>query len=212
MPYIPLEEVESSNIVAIGYHRQSQTLRMRFQGDRYYDYPMVLESEYEALMAAESKGTFFNSRIKPMYGHRSVREEALLEPCCEHQGSDTCSPECFPCKEWCCPGAPSPETVKAVTAAVTLGMKTGASLAAAVRAVVECECPDAALNCNNSCECPCHVSAVPPAVPLTPDGEIDVDQIPDVTHLFREEGDDEAEEDMHPVQESSSDDTQPESD
>ncbi len=166
MPYIPLEEVESSNIVAIGYHRQSQTLRIRFQGDRYYDYPMVPESEYELLMAAESKGKFFNSRIKPMYGHRGVRKEALLEPCCEHQGSDTCSTECFPCKEWCCPGGPTAETVKTVAAAVTLGIKTGASLAAAVRA---------------------------PAVPLT------------------EEGDDEAEEDMHPVQESSSDDKQPES-
>ncbi len=208
MPYIPLEEVESSNIVAIGYHRQSQTLGIRFQQDRYYDYPMVPQSEYELLMAAESKGKFFNTRIKPMYGHCSVREEALQEPCCEHRGSDTCSTECFPCKEWCCPGGPTAETVKAVAAAVTLGMKTGASLAAALRAVVECECPDAALNCNNSCECPCHVSPVSPPVPLTEDGEIDMDQIPNVTHLFTEDGD-EAEENLT---DSGVDDTQSESD
>lgn len=128
--YIPLEEVESSNLVAIGYHRQTSTLRIMFKGNRAYDYPMVPEREYKALMAAESKGKFFNARIKPMYGHRTVREEALVKPCCEHPGPDpTCTDECYPCTEWCCPG-PMAATV---AAAVRLGMERGAGLMEAVR-------------------------------------------------------------------------------
>ncbi len=190
MPYIPLEEVESSNIVSIGYHRQSQTLRIRFQGDRYYDYPMVPEAEYKLMMAAESKGKFLNTRIKPLYGHRTVREEALREPCCEHPGPDpTCTKECFPCREWCCPG-PGPD----LSGAVRLGMQTGANLAEAVRSLVEgrldsCPHGDGDRDCEVSCECNCHVSQVPPAVPLTEDGEIDLDKIPNVTHLFPDEPD-----------------------
>ena len=84
MPYIPLTDVESSNIQAIGYDRKIQTLRVAFQDQsgvpRVYDYPLVPESEYNRLMEAESKGKFFNSRVKPMYGFRSVRPEELIAP------------------------------------------------------------------------------------------------------------------------------------
>lgn len=215
MSYIPLEEVESSNIVSIGYHRQTQTLRMRFQGDRYYDYPMVPEREYEKLMAAESKGTFFNTHIKPMYGHRTVRKEALLEPCCEHPGPDpTCNKDCYPCKEWCCPG-PGPD----LSGAVRLGLQTGANLAEAVRSLAEGRidsCPHGADDhtCDEFCECSCHA---PHVVPTTEDGEIDADKIPNVTHLFTEAEDaitvaedgDEAEENLT---DDNDDDKQPESD
>lgn len=203
MPYIPLEEVESSNIVAIGYHRQTQTLRIRFQRDRYYDYPMVTEREYKALMEAESKGQFFNSRIRPMYGHRNVRPEALVEPCCEHPGPDpTCTKECLPCNDSCC-DLPAQEAQRAVSAAVTLGLATGASLAKAVRTAIDgrldsCPHGEGGRACEVSCECTCHVSQVPPAVPLTDDGEIDVAKIPNVSHLFADEGD-EAEESLAPL-------------
>lgn len=182
--YIPLEEVESSNLVSIGYHRQTQTLRIRFQGDRYYDYPMVTEREYEALMKAESKGRFFNTRIKPMYGHRMVREETLVKPCCDHPERDTCSEECYPCSEWCCPG---PVAAK-VADAVKLGLETGQRLTKVISHIAEYTGSDGGTTCDESCECACHeVSPVPPAVPLTDDGEIDVAKIPDVTHLFHEE-------------------------
>jgi hypothetical protein len=84
MPYIPTEPVQSSNIEAIGYHRQTQTLRIAFKSregpPRVYDYPMVPEREYQKLMEAESKGRFFNSRIKPMYAHRTPRPEELQPP------------------------------------------------------------------------------------------------------------------------------------
>ena len=84
MPYIPMTDVESSNIQAIGYDRKIQTLRVAFQDQsgipRVYDYPLVPEIEYKRLMEAESKGKFFNSRVKPMYGFRSVRPDELIAP------------------------------------------------------------------------------------------------------------------------------------
>ncbi len=79
--YIPVEPVESSNLAAVGYHRQTQTLRIAFKGrdgaQRVYDYPMVPESEYRKLLEAESLGKFFNTRIKPMYSYRTPRPEEL---------------------------------------------------------------------------------------------------------------------------------------
>ena len=49
MSYIPTEPVESSNLVAIGYHRQTQTLRIIFQEGRAYDYPGLPESEFNSV-------------------------------------------------------------------------------------------------------------------------------------------------------------------
>ena len=117
MPYIETEEVASSNIERIGYHRKQQILRIVFHGGRAYDYPMVTEREYNDLMAAESKGMFFNSRIKSMYAHRTPRDVELVVPCCEHpEPNPTCTKECFPCNEWCCPGAPSSASQEEIAA------------------------------------------------------------------------------------------------
>lgn len=106
MTYIPTEKVESSNIEEIGYHRATSTLRIIFQGNRAYDYPMVPEPEFKKLMAAESKGKFFNSRIKPMYAHATVRPEQLQppkEPCCVHPGKPCNDEDCGKCDPGCCP-------------------------------------------------------------------------------------------------------------
>ncbi len=131
MPYIPTEEVESSNIERIGYHRKQQILRIIFQGNRAYDYPMVTEREFRDLMAADSKGSFFNRRIKPMYGHRTPREIELVEPCCEHdEPNPTCTEECLPCNEWCCPGAPGASQEEIATA-IASGRAFGAAVGGA---------------------------------------------------------------------------------
>lgn len=87
MPYIPTEPVESSNLERVGYDRKTSTLRIVFGGNRTYDYPMVPESEYKKLLAAESLGKFFNTRIKPMYAYRTPRPEEL-EPPKEDEVSD----------------------------------------------------------------------------------------------------------------------------
>ncbi len=242
MPYVKTEPVESSNIERIGYNRKQSILRIVFQGGRAYDYPLVTERDFDELMAADSKGSFFNRRIKPLYPHRTPRDAELVEPCCEHAGSDTCTDECFPCNEWCCPGAggPSPKHIKE---AIADGLRFGAEDHSAPRprtdeekitefaeaygaspATVEnltsgnsgegaqvggdvevgrtadCACTDAALNCNNSCECSCHeVSSVPPAVPRTADGEIDMEAIPDATSLFSDSDGDTSVEDAEKV-------------
>ena len=128
MPYIPTEPVKSSNIERIGYERKQQILRIIFQGNRAYDYPMVTEREFEAFMAAESKGRFFNSRIKPMYAHRTPREVELVEPCCEHDGPDpTCTEECYPCHDTCCPGGSTGSSPKDIAAAISGGREFGSS-------------------------------------------------------------------------------------
>ena len=106
MTYIPTEKVESSNIQEIGYHHQTQTLRIIFQEGRAYDYPMVTDAEFKKLMAAESKGRFFNSHIKPMYGHVTVRPDQLQpppEPCCNHPGKACNDEDCGTCDPSCCP-------------------------------------------------------------------------------------------------------------
>lgn len=106
MTYIPTEKVESTNIEEIGYHRATSTLRIIFQGNRAYDYPMVPEPEFKKLMAAESKGKFFNSRIKPMYAHATVRPEQLQPPkeaCCVHPGKPCNDEDCGRCDPGCCP-------------------------------------------------------------------------------------------------------------
>ena len=128
MPYIQTEPVESSNIKRIGYDRRQQILRIIFHGERAYDYPMVTERDFKDLMAAESKGRFFNARIKPLYAPRTPREAELVKPCCEHDGPDTtCTEECYPCHDWCCPGGSTGSSPQDISEAIQGGRKFGAS-------------------------------------------------------------------------------------
>ena len=228
MPYIATEEVESSNIERIGYHRTKQILRIIFQGGRAYDYPLVTERDFDELMAAESKGSFFNRRIKPLYPHRTPRDVELVEPCCDHPDSDTCTEECFPCNEWCCPGAggPSPKQIKA---AIADGLRFGGEDHSAPRPRTDDEkitevaeaygASPATIEKIKSAASGDGVQVggdveigrtvadgdveVPPAVPRTADGEIDMEAIPDATHLFSDSDDDTSVEDdekacLHP--------------
>jgi len=59
--------VSSSNIQAIGYDADSQTLEVEFKKGPAYQYTGVPQSEYDAMMAADSKGTFLNTNIKGRY-------------------------------------------------------------------------------------------------------------------------------------------------
>ena len=210
MPYIATEPVESSNIERIGYHRKQMILRIVFQGGRAYDYPMVTERDFRDLMAADSKGSFFNRRIKPLYAHRNPREVELVEPCCEHEGSDTCTKECFPCNEFCCssttPGASQEEIAAAIKGGLAFGAADHSAAPvedAEVRPSTDGEkavafamaygaTPEmvASLRAGGQVAVDGKVVVggedvgVPPAVPLTESGEIDVGAIPDATALF----------------------------
>ena len=59
--------VTSTNIRAIGYDADSQTLEIEFNKGPVYQYSGVPPGEHEGLMAADSKGTYFNTNIKNRY-------------------------------------------------------------------------------------------------------------------------------------------------
>lgn len=61
------ELVSSSNIRSIGYDADSMLLEIEFNSGAVYQYQGVPESEYDALMRAGSKGTYFNANIKNRY-------------------------------------------------------------------------------------------------------------------------------------------------
>lgn len=56
--------VQSSNLVSVGYDRESNTLEIEFHNGRIYQYYGVGYDVYESLMNAGSKGSYFNQNIK----------------------------------------------------------------------------------------------------------------------------------------------------
>ncbi len=59
--------VTSTSVVEIGYEPASGTLEVLFRNGARYRYFDVPAEEHEALLAAESIGTYVNRRIKPAY-------------------------------------------------------------------------------------------------------------------------------------------------
>lgn len=66
------EPVASSNIESVGYDAPSETLEVEFHGGTIYQYYNVPEGLYDQLMAAPSKGQFFNTYIKNSYPYSRV--------------------------------------------------------------------------------------------------------------------------------------------
>ena len=59
--------VSSSNISAIGYETETNTLEVEFLNGSVYQYAGVSVDEYEAMMNADSKGKYLNANIKGRY-------------------------------------------------------------------------------------------------------------------------------------------------
>lgn len=55
--------VKSSNIRAIGYDPTTKTLQVQFPNG-LYEVRDVSQAQYDAFMAAESKGAYYNSTFK----------------------------------------------------------------------------------------------------------------------------------------------------
>lgn len=71
---ISREAVVSSNLKSVGYDEDSSTLEIEFHNGSVYRYADIPSSEYRALMAADSKGRYFNANIKSGgYSYRRVR-------------------------------------------------------------------------------------------------------------------------------------------
>lgn len=58
---------DSTNIAAIGYHKQLEKLRVRFRDGSEYDYAKVPARTWTVLANAESIGVHFASEIRGKY-------------------------------------------------------------------------------------------------------------------------------------------------
>jgi hypothetical protein len=67
-----MEFVDSSNLEAIGYSDDDQTLWVQFKGGRTYIYDEVPRYVFEDLQAAPSKGSFLNREVKSNYHFRDA--------------------------------------------------------------------------------------------------------------------------------------------
>ena len=64
--------VTSTSIISVGYDPDTKTLELEFVNGNTYQYFDVSRSIYEALMAADSKGAFVNTRVKDHYRYSQV--------------------------------------------------------------------------------------------------------------------------------------------
>lgn len=64
--------VVSSNLRSVAYDPKTRVLEIEFHSGGIYQYSGVPRSEYEALMNAASKGSYFAHNIKNSYGASRV--------------------------------------------------------------------------------------------------------------------------------------------
>lgn len=57
-------QVESSNLVSVGYNPETATLEIEFHSGSIYQYSGVPEDVYRGLMNAGSKGRYFHQKHK----------------------------------------------------------------------------------------------------------------------------------------------------
>jgi hypothetical protein len=69
---IEKQYVSSSNLEAIGYDEDTETLRVWFLNGTVYDYSGVGSMEYDALKDAPSVGSYLARNIKGQYPYEKV--------------------------------------------------------------------------------------------------------------------------------------------
>ena len=67
MPRPEMQPVSSSNISAVGYDAESQTVYVQFLNGSTYAYKGVPEHEFENLRTAPSVGSYLNRNYKNVY-------------------------------------------------------------------------------------------------------------------------------------------------
>ena len=60
------KEVSSSLVESVGYDPDEQILEVELENGRIYQYREVPESTYEAFLAADSLGRYFNRHIRDL--------------------------------------------------------------------------------------------------------------------------------------------------
>lgn len=66
------ETVSSSNIASVGYDAGTETLEVEFTNGSVYQYYNVPQVTYEQFMASGSKGQFFHTSIRNVFGYSRV--------------------------------------------------------------------------------------------------------------------------------------------
>jgi len=64
--------VTSSNVMSVGYDRNTLTLEVEFKTGSVYQYFDVPEAVYQELMSAASVGTYLNQNIKNSYRYAQI--------------------------------------------------------------------------------------------------------------------------------------------
>jgi hypothetical protein len=67
--------VNSSNILSVGYDRESLMLEIEFHTKRIYRYSNVPPHFYAGLMKAQSHGKYFQDHIANVFTHIEVRRK-----------------------------------------------------------------------------------------------------------------------------------------
>lgn len=79
MPLTPFP-VSSSNLVAVAYDKETRLLAIMFRGGALYTYDGVPPEIHNALLTANSSGSYFARQIRPKYAAVAVdpeRDESL---------------------------------------------------------------------------------------------------------------------------------------
>ena len=64
--------VSSSNVLEVGYERETKTLEVQFKSNAVYQYAAVPLATYEALLLADSVGGYLAQHIKPHFACKKV--------------------------------------------------------------------------------------------------------------------------------------------
>jgi hypothetical protein len=64
--------IESSVLAAVGYDQRRRILEVELVSGAVYQYLEVPAREFMALLAADSSGRHYNTKIKPNYDYRKI--------------------------------------------------------------------------------------------------------------------------------------------
>ena len=70
------QRLTSQVLESVGYKPETRTLEVEFKENGVYRYFGVPEKIYREMMAAPSRGAYFNKNIKPNYRFAKMREPA----------------------------------------------------------------------------------------------------------------------------------------
>lgn len=61
------QDIDSRLIRSVGYEPETETLEVEFKNSGLYRYMNVPQTEYDAMMEAESQGSYFLKQVRDAY-------------------------------------------------------------------------------------------------------------------------------------------------